>query len=353
MLTRTILLAFLGLSLATPTLAQQAQPSRVTGNIKGLGNKPVVFFYEHNGHQLHDTVRAVNDRFTYTAYPSDDGTVNMKLVPWYFTSIWNEPGRITVTGDIASVERIAVTGTPENNWSTQYYQRSGWKLQQRMEAHPDSAKALQTLDGKFARAFIQAHPQARTSADLLYSQARVVNDQPVETYEQLLRGLSPAVRASVQGQAAASRVASLRNRPQVGLPAPNFTMPDTAGVAVSLDKFKGQYVLLDFWGHWCGPCIQSMPHLKELQARYASQLAVVGIGMEHKDDKSNWLNAIRKHQLRWTQLSELNTDKGVIEQYDINAFPTYMLLDKQGIVLVKSNDLAAVEEKLKALAPMP
>ncbi|MBW3130049.1 TlpA disulfide reductase family protein [Hymenobacter profundi] len=353
MLTRTILLALLGLGLTAPVLAQTVQPCRITGNVKGLGNKSVVFLYDHNNHQLHDTVRAVNDRFTYTTRPSDDGVINMKLVPSRYTPIWNEPGRVTVAGDMENVGQLVVTGTPENDWNTQYNQRSRWKLEQRMEAHPDSMRVLQSLDGKAARAFIQAHPQARTSANLLYEQARFVNDQPVETYEQLLRGLSPKVRASMQGQAAASRLTALRNQPQVGRPAPKFTIPDTAGVAVSLDTFKGKYVLLDFWGHWCGPCIQSMPHLKEIQARYASQMAVVGIGVESIDEKNLWLQAIHKHQLRWTQLSELKADKGMIEQYNIEGFPTYILLDKQGVVLVKSNHLAVVEEKLKALTAMP
>lgn len=348
MSTPTILLTVLSLSLAAPTLAQ---PCRVTGTIKGLGNKPVVFFYDHNGRQQHDTVRAVNDRFTYTTHPSDDGTVNLKIVPSRYTAIWNEPGRVTITGDVSKPDQLAVTGTPENDLNTQYHRRITWKFEQRAKAYPDSAEALRPLIGKATRTFIQAHPQARTSADLLYEQAKYVNDQPVETYEQLLRDLSPRVQASVQGQAVASRLTALRKQPQVGRPAPNFIMPDTAGVAVSLDKFKGQYVLLDFWGHWCRPCIQSMPHLKEMQARYASQMAVVGIGMESIDDKEKWMQAIRKHQLRWTQLSELKADKGMIEQYNIEGFPTYMLLDKQGVVLVKSNNLAAIEEKLKALAP--
>ncbi|WP_167855679.1 TlpA family protein disulfide reductase [Hymenobacter fodinae] len=130
-------------------------------------------------------------------------------------------------------------------------------------------------------------------------------------------------------------------------------MPDTAGVAVSLARFRGQYVLLDFWGHWCGPCISSMPHLKQLQTQYAQRLAIVGIGMEAAQDKPLWLKAIRKHQLTWTQLSELKADKGVIEQLNVEQFPTYMLLDKEGNLLVMTSSIGPVEEKLKSLLARP
>lgn len=146
---------------------------------------------------------------------------------------------------------------------------------------------------------------------------------------------------------------ALRNQPVVGRPAPAFTIPDTAGVAVPLSRFKGQLVLLDFWGHWCGPCIASMPHLKEVQARYARQLAVVGIGMENADDKPQWQQAIRKHQANWAQLSELKGEEGVIAQYNITAFPTYLLLNQQGVVVERSNELGPIEAKLKMLVPAP
>ncbi|HEX8426789.1 TlpA disulfide reductase family protein [Hymenobacter sp.] len=347
------LLTLLSVSLATSAFAQTARPCQITGNIKGLGNKSVVFFYEHNGHQQHDTVYARNNSFTYVAHPSDDGTVNLKIVPSRYTSIWYEPGRITVTGDVAVPGQLAVTGTPENDIRAQYNQRINWKFERRAEAHSDSVATLRPLIGQATRDFIESHPHARTSADLLYEQVQYSNDQPLAKYEQLWHALAPVVQTSTQGQAVATRLEVLRKQPVVGRPVPTFVIPDTAGVAVSLEKFKGQYVLLDFWGHWCKPCIAAMPHLKQMQKRYAQQMAVVGIGMEAIESKELWLKAIREHQALWTQLSELKKDKGVIEQYNIDQFPTYMLLDKQGVLLVKSSDLASIEEKLKTLLATP
>ena len=347
-----ILLALLGLSLALPSAAPKPATCQVTGTIKGLGTKPVVFLYaDHNGHEEYDTVQAVNDRFTYTAHPNVDGLFNLKLVPGQYTPIWYEPGNITVTGSMTELDYLQVRGTPDNDALTNYNQL----IEERFVRHP--SKADSAVDVRLARqqaslAFVRAHPTTRTSAYLLYWQT-MYNSKPRAEYQQLLSTLAPAVQASFYGKDIVRRLVILRDLPQVGHPVPAFAMPDTAGAAVSLAQFKGQYVLLDFWGHWCGPCIRAMPHLKELRKHYSRQMTVVGVALENPDDKKLWLQAIRKNQLDWTQLSESPSNIGVTEQYDITAFPTYMLLDQQGVLLVKTNDLNSMEEKLKTLVATP
>ena len=337
---------------AAPAIAQTATSCQVTGFIKGLANKPVVFRYERNGQQQRDTVRAAGGRFSYTARPSDDGTLALQIVPSRFAKFWYEPGKVSIAGSLDQPGELTVRGTPENEVLTRYNQRIGWKFNRRIQAHPDSFQVLQHLAQRPTLAFIQARPKARTSAYLLTEQTKY-DDQPEAEYTRLAGRLSPAVQASAQGRALSQRLVVLRNQPIVGRRAPAFSIPDTAGVQVTLSRFQGQYVLLDFWGHWCGPCIRSMPHLKQLQTQYARQVAVVGIGMEHANDKRLWLQAIRKHQATWTQLSEFMTDGGVIAQYNITAFPTYLLLDQQGVVIARANELGPIETKLKTLILQP
>ena len=343
---RTLSLLLCLLLETATSLAQLA--CRVTGTIKGLGNQNVLFSYQQQGKQLTDTVRALNDHFTYVAKPSADGLVRLQVVPGRFTTFWYEPGSVTVAGSIADPARFLVLGTAENQVLTTYKQTIEWPFDRHQAAHPDSAQALTTQRQQRTRAYIAAHRNARTSAYLLKWQT-LYNPDLLPEYEQLERRLAPAVRASAMGQELAKRLVIMRTQPLPGRQAPAFTIPDTAGVATSLQSFQGCYVLLDFWGHWCGPCMKAMPKLKQLQAQYGQHVALVGIAMEHAGDKHQWQQAIRESGANWTQLSELNADKGVIEQYNVTAFPTYILLDKQGKVLARGSDLAAMETKLKAL----
>lgn len=306
MLKAATLCALLGATAAAG--AQTPRLCQVTDNIEGLGDKPVVFVYEQHGKQHRDTVRAAGGRFSHSVPPTNDGTCYLKIVPGRVTTFWAAAGEITVRG------------TPENDVTAQSEQEIGWLFERRRTAHPDSALALRKLAQRPTLAFVKTHPRARTSAELLYWQT-MYDDQPVAEYAQLLRG---AGRAGQRAGPQSGPVPGGAAQPaRGGPPGPGLHHPrHTASVAVPLSRVKRRLVLLDFWGHWCGPCIQSIPHLKQVQAQYARQLAVVGIGMEAADDKHQWQQAIRKHQANWTQLSELKGKDGVIAQYNITAFPT-------------------------------
>jgi peroxiredoxin len=338
--------------LACAALSAAAQTCQVTGTIKDIGAKPIVFRYTQRGKQHRDTVRAVNDRFTYVAKPSDDGKIALLIRPSRFTPFWYEPGKLTIVGDVAQPNQVTVTGTPENNTLDRYNRTVEWKFAQAIKAQPASADDLQNQEQLATRQFIAHNPGTRTAAELLYWQM-AYNEKPLNEYGQLLKQLTPAVRQSVQGQEAAKRLAVLHNQPIVGRPAPDFSMADTAGTKFSLAAQRGQYVLLDFWGHWCGPCIEAMPKVKALHAQYTKNLAIIGIAMEDASDAALWKKAIRKHEIPGLQLSELQQAQGpVISGYNVTAFPTYMLLDRKGIVIARSNSVDDITKKLSTLTDL-
>jgi peroxiredoxin len=337
------------LVLASAALSASAQTCQVTGTIKDIGTKPIIFRYTQQGKQYRDTVRAVNDRFAYAAKPSDDGKINLQFSPSRFTPFWYEPGKLTVTGDVAKPGEVSITGTPENNTFDRYKRTIEWKFVQAQLAAFDGLQAQEQLA---TRQFIEQNASTRTAAELLYWQM-MYNDKPLEDYARLLKQLTPAVQQSLQGQEAAKRLLVLRNQPVIGKTAPDFSMADTAGTKFSLAAQRGQYVLLDFWGHWCGPCIKAMPKVKALHAQYTKKLAIIGIAMEDASDAALWKQAIRKHEIPGLQLSELQQANGpVISGYNVTAFPTYMLLDRKGIVIARSNDVDDITKKLLTLTDL-
>lgn len=129
-----------------------------------------------------------------------------------------------------------------------------------------------------------------------------------------------------------------------GREAPNFTAQLRDGTAFELSDLQGQYVLLDFWGSWCGPCRVQNPSIVALHQQYGNQqfedgngLVVVNVGVER--DSSRWANAIAKDQLNWRyhimdQSSSLKFFNGpVADLYGIAEVPTSYLIDPQGQII--------------------
>ena len=114
-----------------------------------------------------------------------------------------------------------------------------------------------------------------------------------------------------------------------GRTAPNFTLPDLAGESVSLSNLKGKYIVLDFWGSWCGPCMRGMPEMKKYYEKYKDRLEFVGIACRDKD--AGWRNAVETNELNWIQLKNNDIEdaaKNVSSIYSVGAYPTKFILDK-------------------------
>lgn len=115
-----------------------------------------------------------------------------------------------------------------------------------------------------------------------------------------------------------------------GAPAPEFTLKDIHGKDFTLSSLKGKYVILDFWGSWCGWCIKGIPDLKQAYEKYKGQLEIVRIDCNDTEEK--WKAAVEKHALPWIHVrNEGNPD--VTFLYGIEGFPTKIILDKEGNIV--------------------
>lgn len=135
----------------------------------------------------------------------------------------------------------------------------------------------------------------------------------------------------------------------VGKKAPNFSQTDTLGNSVSLESFKGKYVLVDFWASWCGPCRQENPNLVRTYEKFKSRnFEILGVSLDNNKDK--WLQAIKDDQLNWPHVSDLKYWKNeVAVQYGVQSIPANFLLDKEGNIIAKGLRGAALEQALGQL----
>ncbi len=109
--------------------------------------------------------------------------------------------------------------------------------------------------------------------------------------------------------------------------APNFTLPDLAGKEVSLSDFRGKWVVLDFWGSWCGWCIKGFPALKEAYQKYGDKIVVIGIDCNESEE--DWREGVKKHEIPWLNLYNGN-DRTLYEAYNITGFPTKAIINPEG-----------------------
>lgn len=112
--------------------------------------------------------------------------------------------------------------------------------------------------------------------------------------------------------------------------APNFTLPDLNGKKVSLSDFRGKWVVLDFWGSWCGWCVKGFPALKEAYAKYGDKIVVIGIDCNESEE--DWRAGVKANQLPWLNLYNGN-DRKLYEEYKIEGFPTKVIVNPEGKIV--------------------
>lgn len=120
---------------------------------------------------------------------------------------------------------------------------------------------------------------------------------------------------------------------------PGNTVPDVItnqtldGKEFNLKSLRGKYVLIDFWGTWCGPCVEEMPKVKEYSEKYKDKLVVVGI--DSGDSKDQIVDFVTKNNYTWLQLMSKNrvgTDN-LVDKFNVNGFPTKFIIDPEGKII--------------------
>lgn len=117
----------------------------------------------------------------------------------------------------------------------------------------------------------------------------------------------------------------------IGNEAKDFQSLDIKGNSLSLSSLRGKYVLLDFWGSWCGACIKSFAHLKEFYEQHRDHLEILGIACH--DTAEKWKTAVKRHELPWSHILNDEENNDISALYGIQAFPTYVLIAPDGKIL--------------------
>ena len=143
--------------------------------------------------------------------------------------------------------------------------------------------------------------------------------------------------------------------PEFPRPAPALDATDFAGKPLTLEKFKGKVVLLDFWATWCAPCRRSMPDLEALHAKFGPRgLVVLGVSIDEGNAQKKARELVTKKKFGYRFAFDRVDDPAWV-RFGVQAIPAAFLLDADGRIVAQwtgiPGDAAEMEEKISALLP--
>lgn len=136
---------------------------------------------------------------------------------------------------------------------------------------------------------------------------------------------------------------------KVGQYAADISLPNPEGKIVTLSSLRGQYVMVDFWASWCGPCRQANPEVVRLYSQYKDKgFEILGVSLDN--DRGRWIKAIESDGLTWPQVSDLggwNSSAALL--YGVNSIPHTILIDKEGKIISRFTGAESLKKRLEQL----
>ena len=137
-------------------------------------------------------------------------------------------------------------------------------------------------------------------------------------------------------------------RAKIGEQMKDFTLFDREGKTHQLSEFKGKYTILEFTFRGCGGCIFVKPFLEEFYKRNKDKAEIIAI---YRDTKENWIKEGQEHKVSYHEWSDPTQATEPVADYDVYAFPTFVIIDPNGKILDKKEGASGFYEIIKKYIP--
>ncbi|MCG8307121.1 MAG: AhpC/TSA family protein [Cytophagales bacterium] len=329
----------------------------ITGNIEGITDSTVIDLYlmmNDIGKRV-DVDTIINGNFKFSAALENKParmSLKMRDMENYFgrCDLWVEEGNIEITGKGRYLSSWIVHSEVKEqkalnkliNETRDYRVMMDSLFLLRYIHRKDrkySGQILNTIDSiarvqrKIEFEIIEDDPNSISSMKALYQIAKYDTSISKDRIKKVFGKLNPEYKNSLLAEGIASTFEE-RIIPKIGDDMVNFTAYDTAGIKYLLTDFKDKFILLDFWSYACGPCILANPETKELHSKYSELVTIVGVNMD--TNEKQWKEALKKDSITWTNISDgKGTYSGISSDYGIRGFPTYILINPEGVIVDK------------------
>lgn len=339
----------------------------IAGTVKNETDEKVYLEYEENGGKIKDSTQIKNGVFkfkgkvkepVYSVIRTNGGKTYLGMF------LENTP--ITVTIDTAA-KIITAAGSKEDSiyreWESKWFvvtQKAGVIYKKIDEAYKglekdakidptirkgidDEFSLLNTETDSTVFPVVRQFPNSYASAFIIL--CRYVDWNNPEKAAKSYALLSDKIKKSGYGRKISAYI-EMDAKTGIGRTAADFTMNDVSGKPVKLSGLRGQYVLLDFWASWCGPCRKENPNVVKAYTDYHKKgLEIIAVSLDIKKDL--WEKAISTDKLPWIHVSDLkgfNNEAAIL--YGVNLVPTNFLLDPDGIIVARNLRGEDLEKKL-------
>ena len=120
----------------------------------------------------------------------------------------------------------------------------------------------------------------------------------------------------------------------VGRPCPPIVSNSTPdGSEFNIESLRGKYVIIDFWGTWCGPCVAGIPHMKAFLEKHKDKLQLLGISNDRSVDV--WKTFITKNEMNYPNILSGKGDQDFVSKFNVQGFPTKILVSPEGKILFR------------------
>lgn len=364
--TATLCLLFV-VGFSQTAISQEKSTYTVSGEIKGLSSNLLVLIpSEYSGGYVFDTIFVKNNKFTFThdidevklvkLFTRDQKLAKRTASGGYYPVksqsilFFAFPGAdVKITGEATDFFNAYPSGDAYNNSMAainkiaypNFNKSVNLSVKASFEKDTIKAKELAKLsnkikdEGKEARIkHLEENPSSLGALWYLNDMMRrkqIDNSKSIELFNNIPKDFSDLsfyknVELRINGISATKE----------GMPVPSIKTTATLdGAEFNITSLRGKYVLIDFWGTWCGPCVKEMPKVKEFQEKYKENLVVLGINSG--DRKERIQQYVDKKGYTWQQLMSVKGDNAddFVNQFNVRGFPTKFIIDPEGNIIKK------------------
>ncbi len=245
-------------------------------------------------------------------YPTDGGEndmlakLNEELMPLVYKSacayvkLRREIGRLS-KDEVKELEKEILEAEKEIDVVKRYF----------FKEYPNSIAALWTMEDMLIR--------NKIPVEELASYFKNVNDRKIrKSY------FYRAVKDRIEGYTATA----------IGKKCPDIVSSNTIdGSTFKLKSLQGKYVIIDFWGTWCGPCCDGIPLMMAFRDKYKDKVELLGISNDRTFDR--WRDYILKAEMNYPNILCGPGDQDFVAKFNVQGFPTKILLDPNGAILYR------------------